>query len=126
MIVEPTDPFRFVILIRNGQCRHRRARPALPIGALGKGVRDPPSIIRNEQRRLIFRPIDDVEKHSAPNHFSFESSSVHFPLLGWPSSLRTLALGQAGVAELLLLAQSCWLHLFTDVSGFTIRLSGSA
>jgi hypothetical protein len=49
-------------------------------------VRDPPSIIRNEQRRLILRPIDDVEKHSAPNHFSFVSSSVHFPLLGLPDA----------------------------------------
>jgi hypothetical protein len=65
---------------------HRRARPALPIGALGKGVRNPPSIIRNKQRRLIFRPIDDIEKHSTPNHFSFESSSVHFPLLGLPDA----------------------------------------
>jgi hypothetical protein len=49
-------------------------------------VRDLLSIIRKEQRRLTFRPIDDVEKHSTPNHFSFESSSVHFPLLGLPDA----------------------------------------
>ena len=49
-------------------------------------MRDPLSVIRKGQRRLIFRPIDDVEKHSAPNHFSFESSSVHFPLLGLPDA----------------------------------------
>src|SRR5258708_33062612 len=82
-----TDPFRFVILIRNGQCRPPQGSPALSIGALGKGVRDPLSIIRKEQRRLIFRPIDDVEKHSTPNHFSFESSSVFH---SWVSRMRNL------------------------------------
>ena len=32
------------------------------------------------QRRLIFRPVDDLENHSAPEHFGFEISRVHFPV----------------------------------------------
>jgi hypothetical protein len=62
------------------------ARLAPRWGFRKKGVRGPLSIICKEQCRLIFRPIDGVEKHSTPNHFSFESSSVHFPLLGLPDA----------------------------------------
>src|SRR6266403_176560 len=54
------------------------------------GISAPPQEARTEAKcsslerklRLIFRPINDFEKHSALEHFAFEISGVLFPVRG--------------------------------------------
>jgi hypothetical protein len=46
----------------------------------------PSALSLKGQRRLIFQPVDDLENHSAPEHFGLQISGVLFPVGGFPDA----------------------------------------
>jgi hypothetical protein len=74
----------------------RSSLPGMRKVAVGKGTpglramsvyreRGPPSALKG-QRPLIFRPVDDIEHHSAPEHFRLEIGGVLLPLGRFPNA----------------------------------------